>query len=128
VFRDGSLRVVDYKLGRMPDLKTSIQIAAYAFAAQQQLEAADHTPHPIADAMYLAFGDEQRLEGRVGGSGDAAMAVEARAGEFARVVARIEAGQFPARPISTSECLWCRYAGVCRKEYQLVEDDATEPV
>ena len=25
VFRDGSLRVVDYKLGRMPDLKTSIQ-------------------------------------------------------------------------------------------------------
>ena len=127
VFRDGSLRVVDYKLGRMPDLKTSIQIATYAYAAQQQLEAADHTPHPIADAMYLAFGDEQRLEGRVGSAGDAAMAVEARASEFAGVVARIEAGEFPARPISTSECLWCRYAGVCRKEYQL-EDDAAEPV
>lgn len=127
VFRDGSLRVVDYKLGRMPDLKTSIQIAAYAYAAQQHLEAADHTSHPIADAMYLAFGDEQRLEGRVGNAGDAAMAVEARASEFAGVVARIEAGDFPARPISTSECLWCRYAGVCRKEYQL-EDDAAEPV
>jgi len=126
VFRDGSLRVVDYKLGRMPDLKTSIQIATYAYAAQQQLEAADHTPHPIADAMYLAFGDEQRLEGRVG-TGDAAMAVEARASEFAGVVSRIEAGEFPARPISTSECLWCRYAGVCRKEYQL-EDDAAESV
>jgi RecB family exonuclease len=127
VFRDGSLRVVDYKLGRMPDLKTSIQIAAYAYAAQQQLEAADHKTHPIADAMYLAFGDEQRLEGRVGSAGDAAMAVEARASEFAGVVARIEAGEFPARPISTSECLWCRYAGVCRKEYQL-EDDAAESV
>ncbi|HUR20800.1 MAG TPA: PD-(D/E)XK nuclease family protein [Vicinamibacterales bacterium] len=127
VFRDGSLRVVDYKLGRMPDLKTSIQIATYAYAAQQQLEAADHASHPIADAMYLAFGDEQRLEGRVGSASDAAMAVEARAGDFAGVVARIEAGEFPARPISTSECLWCRYAGVCRKEYQL-EDDAAESV
>jgi RecB family exonuclease len=127
VFKDGSLRVVDYKLGRMPNLKTSIQIATYAHAAQQKLEAADHTSHPIADAMYLAFGDEQRLEGRLGTRSDAAMAVEVRAGEFADVVARIEAGDFPARPISTSECTWCRYAGVCRKEYQL-EDDAAESV
>jgi RecB family exonuclease len=127
VFRDGSLRVVDYKLGRMPNLKSSIQIAAYAYAARQQLEAKDHIPHPIADAMYLAFGDEQRLEGRLGTSGDASMAVEARAGEFAAVVGRIEAGEFPARPSSTSECIWCRYAGVCRKEYQL-EDDAAESV
>jgi RecB family exonuclease len=125
-FRDGSLRVVDYKLGRMPDLKTSIQIATYAFAAKQQLEAADHRPHPISDAMYLAFGDEQRLEGRVG-SGDPGIAVEVRAGDFATVVGRIEAGDFPARPLTTSECLWCRYAGVCRKEYQL-EDDAAESV
>lgn len=127
VFKDGSLRVVDYKLGRMPNLKSSIQIATYAHAAQQQLEAHDHESHPIADAMYLAFGDEQRLEGRIGGTGDAGMAVEVRAADFASVVARIEAGEFPAKPISTSECIWCRYAGVCRKEYQL-EDDATEPV
>ena len=111
----------------MPNLKSSIQIAAYAHAARQQLEATDHTSHPIADAMYLAFGDEQRLEGRLGSIGETAMAVEARAGEFAGVVARIEAGEFPARPVSTSECLWCRYAGVCRKEYQL-EDDAAESV
>ena len=127
VFRDGSLRVVDYKLGRMPDLRTSIQIAAYAFAAKQQLEATDHTPHPIRDAMYLAFGDEQKLEGRVGNMSDAGIAVEVRAGDFATKVELIEAGEFPARPLSTAECLWCRYAGVCRKEYQL-EDDAAESV
>jgi RecB family exonuclease len=127
VFRDGSLRVVDYKLGRMPDLKTSIQIATYAWAAQQQLQARDHQPHPVASAMYLAFGDEQRLDGRLGTRADAAIAVQTRAGDFAGVVARIEAGDFPARPRSTSECAWCRYAGVCRKEYQM-EDDAAEPV
>jgi RecB family exonuclease len=127
VFRDGSLRVVDYKLGRMPDLKTSIQIATYAWAARQQLQARDHQPHPVAAAMYLAFGDEQRLDGRLGTKADAAVAVQTRASEFAGVVARIEAGEFPARPRSTSECGWCRYAGVCRKEYQM-EDDAAEPV
>ena len=127
VFSDGSLRVVDYKLGRMPDLKTSIQIAAYAWAAQQKLEARDHTPHPVAAAMYLAFGDEQRLEGRLGSRTDSSVAVQARATEFAGVIGEIEAGEFPARPISTSECGWCKYAGVCRKEYKL-EDDADEPV
>jgi RecB family exonuclease len=127
VFRDGSLRVVDYKLGRMPDLKTSIQIATYAWAAQQQLQARDHQSHPIAAAMYLAFGDEQRLDGRLGTKSDAAIAVQARASEFAGVVEKIEAGEFPARPRSTSECIWCRYAGVCRKEYQM-EEDAAEPV
>ncbi len=127
VFRDGSLRVVDYKLGRMPDLKTSVQVATYAHAAQQHFGARDQSAHPVAAAMYLAFGDEQRLDGRLGRRGDAAAAVETRAGEFASVVAHIEAGEFPARPISTSECGWCRYAGVCRKEYQL-EDDAVQPV
>jgi len=127
VFSDGSLRVVDYKLGRMPDLKTSIQIAAYAWAAQQKLESRDHTPHPVSAAMYLAFGDEQRLEGRLGTRADASLAVQTRAADFAGVVGRIEAGEFPARPISTSECGWCRYAGVCRKEYNL-EDDADELV
>lgn len=127
VFRDGSVRVVDYKLGRMPDLKTSVQIATYAWAAQQQLQARDHQPHPVAAAMYLAFGDEQRLDGRLGSKNDTAIAVQSRAAEFAGVVARIEAGTFPARPRSTSECTWCRYAGVCRKEYQM-EEDATEPV
>lgn len=127
VLRDGSLRVVDYKLGRMPDLRSSVQIAAYAHAAKQQLEAADRSSHPIRDAMYLAFGDEQRLEGRVGSSNDGGVGVEVRAGEFATKVGQIEAGEFPARPLSTAECIWCRYAGVCRKEYQL-EDDAAEPV
>ena len=53
------------------------------------------------------------------------MAVEARASEFAGVVARIEAGDFPARPISTSVSL-VPLCGVC-KEYQL-EDDAAESV
>jgi len=128
VLADGSLRVIDYKLGRMPDLATSIQIAAYAHAAQQQLQAADGQSHPIAAASYLAFGDEYKLEGAIGARGEeASVAVQVRAATFADVVGRIELGQFPPRPKDTGECEWCKYSGVCRKEYAW-EDDAAESV
>jgi RecB family exonuclease len=128
VLADGSLRVIDYKLGRMPDLATSIQIAAYAHAAQQQLQRADGRDHPIAAASYLAFGDEYKLEGAIGARGEeASVAVQVRAATFADVVGKIELGEFPPRPKDTSECEWCKYSGVCRKEYAW-EDDAAEPV
>jgi RecB family exonuclease len=129
VLGDGALRVVDYKLGRMPDLNASVQVAVYAHCVRQSIEAADGLPHPVAGAMYLAFGDDRRLEGRLGSSSeDASTAVEVRAGEFAAVVERIEAGQFPPRPLRTSECQWCGFAGVCRKEYRVEDDGAAELV
>jgi RecB family exonuclease len=124
VLTDGRIRVIDYKLGRMPDLESSIQIAVYAHAARQQLEAADEQTHPVAAASYLAFGDEYKLEGPIGRSQDADVAVQARAAVFADTIERIERGQFPPRPRDTSECEWCRYSGVCRKEYALEEDAA----
>jgi RecB family exonuclease len=129
VLGDGSVRVVDYKLGRMPDLDTSVQVAVYAHCVQQQLEARDGRPHPVNAAMYLAFGDDRRLEGRLGGTSQpAGPAVMTRAGDFATVVEQIEAGAFPARPRSSSECQWCGYAGVCRKEYRVDDDETAESV
>ena len=128
VFADGGLRVVDYKLSRLPDTDTSIQIAVYAHAAQQALEARDGQPHPVTDAMYLAFGDERKTEGKLGGKGESvASAIAARASDFAAAIEKIEAGTFPPQPKRPADCQWCRYAGVCRKEY-LLEDDAAEPV
>ena len=56
------------------------------------------------------------------------MAVAARVSEFASVIDRIEAGEFPPAPRKVSDCLWCRYAGVCRKEYREGDDEAAEPV
>jgi hypothetical protein len=96
---------------------------------RQRLEAADGRPHPIAAAGYLAFGDERRLEGRLGsGREPADLVVDARASEFAGIVARIEAGEFPPRPHRTSECLWCGFTGVCRKEYRPEDDEAADAV
>jgi RecB family exonuclease len=127
VFEDGSLRVIDYKLGRLPDTDTSVQIGVYAHAARQALESRDGRPHPVAAAMYVAFGDDRKLEGRLADR-DVAAAVEARAGEFAAAVERIEAGEFPPRPKNPNECAWCAVAGVCRKEYRTESDEAAEPV
>jgi RecB family exonuclease len=129
VLGDGSLRVIDYKLSRMPDLASSVQVAVYAHCVRQKMEAEDGRPHPVSGAMYLAFGDDRRLEGRLAtGPQDVAMAVEARAGEFAGVVAHIEQGEFPPRPLHATECQWCGFAGVCRKEHRSEDDGAAESV
>jgi RecB family exonuclease len=129
VFADGSIRVVDYKLSRLPDKEQSVQIAVYAHAARQVLELADRRPYRVGAAMYLAFGDEDRLEGSLGNRNHKTSdVVEARVGVFAGVIDQIEAGVFPPRPLRTSDCLWCRYAGVCRKEYQAETDEAAESV
>jgi RecB family exonuclease len=118
VFRNGELRVIDYKLSRLPDLDTSVQLAVYAHAVQQALERRDGRPHPVTQALYLAFGDEKRSEGALAGAGrETSAVVAARASEFAGAIDRIEAGEFPARPRRPGDCLWCGYAGVCRKEY-----------
>lgn len=129
ILADGSLRVIDYKLGRMPDLKSSVQIAVYAHCARQMLEARDGHPHPVSAAMYLAFGDDRRLAGPLGGPSDPVdFAVTARATEFAKKVDDIEAGVFPPRPKQAGDCQWCAYAGVCRKEYVAQDDETTESV
>jgi RecB family exonuclease len=130
VFEDGSLRVVDYKLGRMPHLETSVQVGVYAHCAREKLAERDGRPHEVAAAMYLAFGDD-RLEGRVRGStpAEVSSAVSAKASEFAEMVARIEEGRFPPDPRTPGECAWCGFAGVCRKEYRVEdEDEAAESV
>ena len=122
VFANGSIRVIDYKLGRVPDVR-SIQVGVYAHCAAQWLEQRDQRPHPVSAAMYLAFGDDRRIDGQVGGGREpVAIAVEARAAAFAGHIEQIEAGQFPARPQHPSECQYCRFSGVCRKEYSLAPE------
>jgi len=126
VFSNGSIRVIDYKLGRLPD-QNSIQIGVYAHCASQFLQQQDGRAHDVAGAMYLAFGDDRKIDGPLGSSSEpVAMAVTARAAAFASHVEQIEAGQFPARPKHPNECQYCRFSGVCRKEYSLVAAEEEE--
>jgi RecB family exonuclease len=127
VFADGSLRVVDYKLGRLPDTDVSVQLGVYAHCAQQAVEAEDGRVHPVRSALYLAFGDDRRLSADLGGSpAETAFAVAARASDFAGAVQQIERGAFPPRPRRPADCQFCGYAGVCRKEYRLTDAEVAE--
>jgi RecB family exonuclease len=129
VLESGALRVVDYKLTRLPDKDDAVQIAVYAHAAQAKLQAEDGRSHPIDAAFYLAFGDEDEFQGALGNTKTKpADVVRARVEQFATVIDRIEAGDFPARPSRMDMCSWCRYAGVCRKEYRAEDDEAAESV
>lgn len=65
VLDDGTLRVIDYKLGRMPDLDSSVQIGVYAHCARQWIEQRDGRSHPVSAASYLAFGDDHKFEGKL---------------------------------------------------------------
>jgi RecB family exonuclease len=130
VLEDGGLRVVDYKLGRPPDKRRSIQIAVYAVAAQQLLARTRGGTFPIRTALYLAFGEDKQFAQAVGSGGPVASDIASRAAEFSAKVEEIERGAFPAQPARLSDCRWCGYAGVCRKEYRRAEPDdaATDAV
>jgi hypothetical protein len=106
-----------------------VQIGVYAHCVRAVLTGRDGRPHPVRSAMYLAFGDDRKLDGPLcPPSQKADMVVEERASDFATIVDRIEAGEFPARPLRPGECQWCRYALVCRKEYAPDSDEAAESV
>ena len=126
IFVDGSLRVLDYKLGRAPDRDSTLQVSVYAHAAQAMLTARDGQLHPIRDARYLAFGDRDTRGGR--DDAKAADVVAGRVSAFADAVEKIEAGQFPARPVDVAKCGFCGFAGVCRKEYWSEADESAESV
>jgi hypothetical protein len=121
------VRVIDYKLSKLPDLDLAVQIGVYAHCVKQWLEAQDRKTHPVAGAMYLAFGDDRKLEAKF--TGDATkvdMTVGARAEAFANLTDQIESGAFPPKPVRQGDCQWCRYAGVCRKEYAADDDETAE--
>ena len=110
VFDDGALRIIDYKLSRLPDIKTSQQIAVYAHCAAIALEARDGPGR-----IHREFGGLPRVRrgGRSLGvgfnsrKGPAAEAIQARVAEFAATVQHIEHGEFPAKP-TPDLCRWCQ--------------------
>ena len=52
---DGTLRVIDYKLGRAPKPARALQLPVYGVCAQQALEGRHGRSWPLASAGYVAF-------------------------------------------------------------------------
>jgi hypothetical protein len=114
---DGTLRVVDYKLGRAPKPSRALQLPVYGACAAQQLQNRHGRTWSIGRAGYLAFKEKNPfvdLGGRAGNPDEALKEGQAR---FIAAIAGIEAGEFPPSPDEAWTCTRCGFPHVCRKDY-----------
>jgi RecB family exonuclease len=110
---DGTLRVVDYKIGRAPERKRALQLPIYGACASQALAGRHGRAWTVGRAGYIAFKEKTPFV-------ELQKPASAIADGEARLVATVEAierGEFPVRPDEPFLCNWCPYPGVCRKDY-----------
>ena len=117
VLADGTLRVVDYKLGRAPKPARALQLPIYGLCAQQQLERDRGIPLAISRAGYVAFKEKNAFVDLAGRSGDIEAALRDGQQTFLDAIARIEAGDYPPDPDEEWTCNRCGFPHVCRKDY-----------
>ncbi len=113
---DGTLRVIDYKLGRAPKTARALQLPVYSVCAGQQLKGRHGRSWTVAAAGYVAFKEKNPFV-PLGTSTSLPQALDDGAARFVAAVEGIERGEFPVRPEEPFLCTWCGYAGVCRKDY-----------
>lgn len=117
LLEDGTLRIIDYKLGRAPARDRALQLPIYGIGAVQALEGRHGRHWTIGRAGYVAFREKQAFVplGRTPHDLDAAL-VDGQA-RFVSAVQGIESGAFPVQPAELFLCNWCAYPAVCRKDY-----------
>jgi ATP-dependent helicase/nuclease subunit B len=113
---DGTMRVIDYKLSRAPKPARALQLPVYGLCAEQHLAGHQGREWKVSRAGYVAFKEKNAFV-NVGGSVPLERALEEGAQRLVAAVDGIERGDFPVRPEEPYRCMWCGYAGVCRKDY-----------
>jgi ATP-dependent helicase/nuclease subunit B len=113
---DGTLRVIDYKLGRAPKPGRALQLPVYGVCAEQALEGHRGRSWKLERAGYVAFREKDPFV-PLGGRSPLTTALKEGQQRFLDAIDAIERGEFPVRPEEPFRCQWCPYAGVCRKDY-----------
>jgi hypothetical protein len=113
---DGTLRVVDYKLGKAPKPSRVLQLPIYGVCAEQHLEGRHGRSWVLSKAGYVAFREKNAFVA-LGGSGSLQRALAEGQQRLLMAVASIERGEFPVDPEEPFLCTRCGYTGVCRKDY-----------
>ena len=116
LLHDGTLRVIDYKLGRAPKSARALQLPVYGVCAEQQLEGRHGRNWAVSRAGYVAFKEKNSFVS-LGASSSLKEALEEGQERLLTAVGGIERGDFPPRPEEPFLCTRCGYAGVCRKDY-----------
>jgi RecB family exonuclease len=107
----GNLHLFDYKSGRAPESKLTIQVPLYGFCLSQELRAT------TAEAAYLSLRDKKIVPRQ-----DTEQALRRLRAAFER----ISEGRFEPEPHHDHLCQTCGFVGVCRKE--IVETKTAENV
>jgi RecB family exonuclease len=113
---DGSLRIIDYKLGRAPRMARALQLPIYGVCAAQHLEGRLGRSWRVGEAGYVAFGEPDVFK-PLAARGDIETALAAGQQRLIAAVEGIEKGEFPPRPDEPFICNFCAFASVCRKDY-----------
>jgi ATP-dependent helicase/DNAse subunit B len=113
---DGTLRVVDYKLGKAPKPGRALQLPVYGTCAEQSLEGRHGRSWALGRAGYVAFREKSPFMA-LGASSSLAEAVQAGQDRLLGAIDAIERGEFPPNPDEPFICTRCGYASVCRKDY-----------
>jgi RecB family exonuclease len=114
---DGSLRIIDYKLGYAPDRRVALQLPIYGVCAVQHLRAATGRAWILGQAGYIAFGEERSFVPMLPKGKNRDEILLAAQSRLLETVDAIERGQFPPAPYDLFQCGRCAYAAVCRKDY-----------
>ncbi len=113
---DGTLRLVDYKLGKAPKPGRALQLPVYGLCAEQSLAGRHGRTWTLGQAGYVAFREKNAFVA-LGGSGALADALAAGQERLVQAIDGIERGEFPPNPDEPFLCRWCGFASVCRKDY-----------
>ena len=111
VDEDGSVHVLDYKTGRAPNAKVSLQVPLYAACLQQRLAA------PKVGGSYLSLRERKSVP-RQDPEGMAVLLKD--------TYRNISQGRLEPRPYQDFLCNTCGYVGVCRKEIEESSSAETE--
>jgi RecB family exonuclease len=110
---DGTFRIVDYKIGRAPEKKRSLQLPIYGACAAQALKGRHGRAWTVGRAGYIAFKEKTPFVELL----NPAKAIAEGEARLLEALEAIERGEFPVRPDEPFLCNWCQYPGVCRKDY-----------
>ncbi len=113
---DGTLRIVDYKLGKAPKPARALQLSVYGVCAEQSLSGRHGRTWTLGRAGYVAFREKNAFV-TLGGNSSLREAVAAGQQRLLDAIDAIERGEFPPRPDEPFLCTRCAYASVCRKDY-----------
>jgi hypothetical protein len=118
---DGRFHIVDYKTGKLPDVKRSVQLPVYAVCTRQQLERTRGGRWEVGEASYIAFGEDKPLRIVIEGGPGAEEALAKGQARLLEAIGRIERGEFPPQPAGSWLCASCSFATVCRKDYVVAD-------